>query len=582
MPFDGLVLHTVCQELREKAVGARIEKVYQPTPLELTLHIRHQGVNRRLFFSVHPQMARLHLGDVVRENPLVPPMFCQLLRKHLEGSKIVRVEQPGLERALTMTMESRDELGNPTDLQLIAELMGKHSNLILVRADGIIIDSIKHINALKSRYREVLPGVRYLPPPSQNKQDPYTLTLDKPMPINDSGMGIAKWLAQTVDGVSPLIAREIAARAGFDEQTPLATVNPAGLSQVADSCRKLVALGQTGHAYWYHGGQMQRSEISAVPLKHLVSGEGYEISLLPASEAVHRHYSLRETRQQYDQLQQRLTAVVDSALTKLRRKLSALAEDWETTQRADEFRLWGELLKTHPQQSMKAPEASVLNYYDPEMAMIGIPLDPKLSVAQNAQFYFKRYAKAKAGRKLVETQLAKAQEEADYLESVKAALETAGEMESLREVLGELTEQGYIEAPRASKQRKEVVRPPVGPKQLTIDGCTVLVGRNNQQNDELTMRMASQDDLWLHVKEIPGSHVVIRSANPPEQVLRRAAEIAAFYSQARSGSNVPVDYTQRRYVRKPRGARPGFVIYDHQRTVYVHPREPDESLVPGP
>lgn len=577
MPFDGLVLRAVCQELQDKTVGARVEKVYQSSALELTLHIRRQGVNRRLFFSVHPQMARVHLGDVVRENPLVPPMFCQLLRKHLEGARIVRVEQPGLERALTVVVESRDELGNPTELMLIAELMGKHSNLILVRNDGLIVDSIKHINALKSRYREVLPGVRYLPPPAQGKLDPFSLSADDLLPVAEPALGLARWLAQTIDGISPLIAREIVLRANLHEQTPMAAITPIELRRVVNSCRELVSLGQIGCAYWYHCEHGQRSEISAVPLEHLIDLDGDAASLLPASDAIHRHYSQREARLQVEQMQQRLSAIVASALTKIRRKLSALQEDWQTTQRADEFRLWGELLKTHPQQSIKANEASVVNYYDPEMSMLSIPLDPKLSVAQNAQSYFKRYAKAKAGQKLVEAQLAKAQEEANYLETVNVALDSATEMASLRQILSELTEQKYIEAPRSSKQRQESVQAPVGPKQLTIEGCTVLVGRNNQQNDELTMRMAGQDDLWLHAKDIPGAHVVIRSVNPPEQVLLRAAQIAAYYSQAKSGSNVPVDYTHRRHVRKPRGARPGFVIYDHQRTVYVHPQEPDEE-----
>ncbi len=578
MPFDGLVLRRICQEFQDKTVGARIEKVYQPTPLELTLHIRQQGVNRRLFFSVHPQMARVHLGDVVRENPLVPPMFCQLLRKHLEGSRVVGVEQPGLERALTVTVESRDELGNPSQLMLIAELMGKHSNLILVRSDGVIIDSIKHINALKSRFREVLPGVRYLTPPAQNKQDPCTLTADAIRPTDAATVGLAKWLAQTIDGISPLIAREIAIRAGLDEQTPIAAITAEELDRIAAACRELVALGQTGQLYWYDGGHTQRSEISAVPLQQF----DHVGSLLPASEAVFRHYSQREMEQQYEQLHQRLSAVVASALSKIRRKLSALQDDWETTQRADEFRLWGELLKTHPHQALKAPETAVVNYYDPEMAEMTVPLDPKLSVAQNAQVYFKRYAKAKAGQKLVEAHLVKAREEADYLETVISAVDNAGEMDSLRQVLVELTEQGYIEPPKVNKQRREAPRPTVGPKQINIDGYTILIGRNNQQNDDLTMRMAAQDDLWLHVKDAPGSHVVIRSANPPEQVLVRAAQIAAYYSQARSGSNVPVDYTQRRHVRKPRGARPGFVIYDHQHTVYVHPQGPEELLVSSP
>ncbi|MGE5654160.1 MAG: NFACT family protein, partial [Bacillota bacterium] len=455
----------------------------------------------------------------------------------------------------------------------------KHSNLVLVRADGVIVDSIKHINALKSRYREVLPGVRYLPPPSQNKQDPFHLTGDDLKPLADPGVGLGKWLAQTLDGVSPLIAREIAIGSGLDEQTPIERITPDQLGEIAAKCRRLVDLGQAGHAYWYYCKLDNRSEISAVPLAHLEHQEGYLGSLLPASDAVFRHFSLRETHLVFDQLQQRLSAVVDSALTKIRRKLSALREDWATTQRADEFRLWGELLKTHPQQAVKAAAVDVVNYYDSEMAMLTIALDPKLSVAQNAQAYFKRYAKAKAGQKLVEGQLAKAQEEANYLETVKAAIDTASEIEILKQILAELTEQGYIEAPRVSKQRKEIAPPPVGPKQLTIEGYTVLVGRNNQQNDELTMRMAASDDVWLHVKDIPGSHVVIRSDNPPEAVLLRAAQIAAYYSQARTSSNVPVDYTQRRHVRKPRGARPGFVIYDHQRTVYVHPRE-DDDLAP--
>lgn len=569
MPLDGLALHAVCQELNEKLCEARIDRIFQPHQLTLTIDLRQRGIVRKLLISAHPQYARLQLSQQKRSNPQVPPLFCQYLRKTLEGARIEKLVQPGYERLIEMHLLGRDELGNPAKYLMMIELMGKHSNIILTDESGRILEAIKHVGHSQSRVREVLPGLSYRTPPRQEKLPPEQW--QAPREENDIPEGdleILAWMGKRLDGLGPGTVRALLYQCKIPENLRARYLRLDDWMLLQASLFDLLQSRQEGKLYLH--GLSSAVEIGAFKLPGQPEGSWQD-----ASEALEAYFGHRENTQLLQQQRQRLYSIAHAAEEKGLRKKAALEDDLSSAQDCEHLRIWGELLKMAPEPSRRIPEIELVNYYDEHLAEVVIPLDHRLTISENAQSFFKRYSKYRIGEKLIADQLSQLQKELDYLATVILAIEQAVTLDDLKEITTEMTEQGYIAPERTRGKAKPKVNAAL-PLVLTIEGVEVLIGRNNRQNDELTWKLAHSDDTWLHAKDIPGSHLLIRSATPSNSLLTKAARLAAWYSKARESGLVPVDITLRRHIKKPKGAKPGYVIYGNQRTVYITPMSPDE------
>lgn len=560
MSFDGIMVRAITWELQKSLLSGRIAKVYQPSEWELVFHIRAKGQNHRLLLSAHPAYPRLHLTEKATENPLSPPMFCMLMRKHLEGGVIQSFSQIGLERILHLDVKTRDELGDEVIRRLVVEIMGRHSNLILLDPDSNkIIDGIRRVGIGVSRHRQVLPGAIYEPPPPQDKKDPLETDRESFLRTIQWNEGrLDKQLLHRYMGLGPQLAREIVHQGGIGSRERLWET----FSRMMDAIRN--------HRYAptiIHG---RKPAFAAFPLTHLEGKAESFDSISPCVETFFHGKAERDrVRQQNIDLIRRLKNALDKNETKLKK----LEEEYTSTEQADRFRMQGELITAHMHQIRRGDhQLQVINYYDPEAPKITIPLEPQLTPSENAQRYFKRYNKAKSARKWIREQQEKTQQESLYLESVLVQLENASpaEVEEIRE---ELTEQGFLKATPTRKHKRKPSRPQPA-SYRSSEGIPILVGRNNKQNDQLTHRLAAPTDTWLHTKDIPGSHVVIRGKHFGEETLKEAAMLAAYYSKARESSQVPVDYTLIKHVKKPSGSPPGFVIYEEQKTLFITPEEP--------
>lgn len=573
MSLDGIVTRALVHEL-QAAVGARISKIYQPTEHEIILHMRGQGVSRRLLMSAHPSMPRLHWTQSAWENPSEPPMFCMLLRKHCEGGVIEAVFQDGLERVVHFDIRHRDELGDLSLKRLTLEIMGRHSNLILMDpASGTIHDGIRHVTPAVSSYRVVLPGVAYVAPPPQHKQSP----LSAGKSVWDETVGaalaagadaadpqaVARLLVQTYAGISPLAAAEIVYRSA-GQSDRLWTVFREAMEAV---------LAHRYEPNWVEPAD-GRTAYSAIALTH-IQGEGRRFDSM--NECLETYYRDKADRDLVRQRTADLSRLLANESAKNAKKLVKLQETLAETEEADRYRKIGELLTAQLHLAQRGDsKAQIMDFYAEDQRPITVALDPSLSPAENAQRYFRKYNKLKNSKTVVEEQMAAARAEIAYLESVLQGLASASPAD-IEEIRDELAEQGYIRlrnAKRGAKKKKKET--PAVLKYTSSEGVPIYVGRNNTQNDYVTCRLGQSSDTWLHTKDIPGSHVLIRAGQYGDATLREAALLAAYYSKAKSSSNVPVDYTLIRHVRKPNGAKPGYVIYENQKTLFV---TPDEALI---
>lgn len=563
MSFDGVFTYAMVKELKEALEGGRITKIYQPFPHELVLYIRARGQNHKLLLSSHPSYARVHLTSETYDNPAEPPMFCMLLRKHLEGSIIESIRQVDFDRIIVIETKGRNEIGDVSVKQLMIEIMGRHSNMILIdKETNAIIDSIKHLSPAVNRYRTVLPGYKYIAPPSHEKLNPLFATEETVMKKLDFHAGkLADQLVAAFAGVSPLFAKEAVFRAGLANRTTLPKSFIALIEEVRNG-RFTPCIYTNGQKEWFY----------VLPLMHL-QAEAKTFRTL--SEMLDRFYFGKAERDRVKQQAHDLERFVVNEKAKNEKKLVKLKQTLEEAKQAEQYRLYGELLTANlyaVQRGMN--EIEVVNYYDENGATVVIPLDIQKTPSENAQSYFQKYQKAKNSLAIVQQQIERTKEEIVYFDTLLQQLETAAPKD-IEEIRDELMEQGYLRA-RATKQKKQKPRSIELERYVSSDGTEILVGKNNKQNDYLTNKLAGKDDIWLHTKDIPGSHVVIRSKQPSEQTIFEAANLAVYFSKARHSSSVPVDYTRIRYVKKPSGAKPGFVIYENQQTIYV---TPDEELV---
>ncbi|MEW9667557.1 NFACT family protein [Ammoniphilus sp. 3BR4] len=564
MAFDGLVTKAVVDECKQTIESGRISKIYQPNDTDIILQVRAGGENRRLLISASLTYPRVHLTNETFSNPVEPPMFCMLLRKHCEGAIIDRISQVGMERIIYLDMKVRDELGDWKTRRIIVEIMGRHSNIILLDVErNIILDGIHHVTPAMSTHRVVLPGRPYVAPPEQGKKNP--LDCEKNQFISSFDYNAGKLDKQIVDhftGISPLVAREIVHRAKLGDREELWNVFHDMMHHIREQ---------------QYDPQMVKKEnksfFSVVNLSHL---EGAKKEFASIHACLEAFFDRKAEQDAVKQKAHDLIRFVSNEREKNEKKIVKLEETRKEAQGAEQFKLCGELITAYMHELKKGDTvANVANYYDEDSAMLEIPLDPLKSPADNAQAYYKKYNKARNSLHVIEEQIHLAQKELEYFDGLVQQLSDAS-LDDIAEIREELVEEGYLRF-RGKKAKKKAEKPQVE-KYLSTDNIEILVGKNNKQNEYLTNRLAHPMETWLHTKDIPGSHVVIRAKEFPEQTLKEAASIAAFFSKARGSNQIPVDYTLIKHVRKPSGAKPGFVTYDHQKTIYV---SSDEELVRG-
>lgn len=574
MALDGIVTRSIVHEL-QTIVGGRINKIHQPSSSDIIMQLRSAGGNKRLLLSANPTYPRVHLTEESFPNPLEAPMFCMLLRKHCEGGIIEAIRQVGMERIIHIDVRQRDELGDVSVKRLIVELMGRHSNIILVDpATGAQLDGIHHVTPAISGYRVVMPGFSYTEPPQQNKLDPLHTSKENFFSAWQTAAepnGGTGWIVSAYSGLSPLIADEIGCRAYGGDRPPQGGGDPEKLWAAFDQLMEDVR----NHRYTPVTGDNEAGKpvFSAVRLT-LIRGEAKTYGSI--SECMEEYFGEKALRDTVKQKTSDLLRFLQNERNKNIKKLSNLEKDLGEAEDAERYRIWGELLLPSLHLIKKGDRtAELINYYDEEQKMERIPLDPLLTPSENAQRYFKKYNKFKNSLAVIDEQMQKTREEIVYLEELLQQLSYAS-LNDVDEIREELIQQGYLrDRAKKGKKKKKNDRPTLH-VYTSSEGFEICVGKNNLQNEYLTNRLAGPNDTWLHTKDIPGSHVVIRGSGFGDTTLNEAAQLAAYFSQARESSSVPVDCTLIRYVRKPSGAKPGFVIYDHQRTLFV---TPDDQLI---
>ncbi|MDP4082976.1 MAG: NFACT RNA binding domain-containing protein [Bacillota bacterium] len=564
MSFDGLFTKSMVDELKGSLKGGRINKVQQPYKNEVILTIRANGMNHKLLLSAHPSYARVQLTNEGYDNPSEPPMFCMLLRKHLEGYFLEDIYQVESDRIIIFEVKGRNEIGDISYKQLIVEIMGKHSNVVLVDKERqMILDSVKHVSFAVNTHRAILPGQPYIFPPEQKKENPFQATQDDILKKLDFNSG--KLNLQLVDqfaGVSPLFAKEVIYKSGLANRTTL----PYTFIQLI----KKIESGSISPTIMISFG---KESFYLFPLEH-IKGETKTFPSL--SLMLDRYYFGKAERDRVKQQSIDIERFIINEKEKNEKKIEKLKDTLVDAEKAEELKRYGELLTANlflGKRGMK--EIEVINYYDELGGTVLIPLDPKKSPSENAQKYFSKYQKAKNAVSIVHEQIEKALEEVKYFDTLLQQVQTASPKD-IEEIREELVEGGYIRERQKRNGKKIHNAKPVLDHYVSSTGIEIIAGKNNKQNDYLTNKLAARDEIWFHTKDIPGSHVLIRSKEPDEETILEAAKLAAYFSKARNSSSVPVDFTKVRFVKKPSGAKPGFVIYENQQTVYV---TPDEEIV---
>lgn len=571
MAFDAYFLSAVLQELRQTALGARVEKIHQPARDTVVLLLRCATGRQRLLIAANPTAPRLHLTGANPENPEQPPMFCMLLRKHLSGGRLVSVEQPPMERLARLTFSCTDEMGDQVERVLVAELMGRTTNIYLLNAEGRILDCLRRVGLDDSAKRQALPGLYYQnpepvtkrPPEGMSQADFYDL-LRRP-----GADRLADRLMDALGGLSPLVCREAAlfALGDVDARLENADLN-ACAGKLADYFEK--HLGDS-RPYLLEAPDGTPKAYAFVPMYQY--GGRYPCRELESFGALlDRYYTLRDRRDVMRQKAQSVRKTVQNLRDRTLRKLALQEKELTTARDREHLRQMGDIVTANLHAITKGQTVLVAeNFYDPDMKPIEISLSPLLSPQQNAAKYYKDYAKAKNAERELTHQLTLGRDEAMYLSSVLEELDRAESEGELEEIRQELAAGGYVRREPGQRRMKQAASKPM--RFVSTDGYPIYVGRNNRQNDELTTKLAQKNDLWLHVQKQSGSHVIVpwSGVQPPDDTITQAAQLAAWFSQARQGQNVAVDVTPVRYVKKPGGAKPGMVVYTTYRTVYVTP-----------
>lgn len=578
MALDGILVNALVREFDEKFKGLRIDKIYQPEHDELLLMLHGKNGSYKLYLSANASIPRVCISEEAKGSQNTPPVFCMLLRKHLANGKIASVTQPDFERVIKFEVEGYNEFGDLTVKTLIIEIMGRHSNIILTDENGKILDSIKRVDFSVSSVRQILPGLTYQNPPSQGKKNPIACGVSDFLEALESSEKKAdKCILDAFSGVSPLIAREIVYRGIGYSDIFAGEMTTSQKLDVGTEGYKLFKDVEEGNFY---PNYLINSETKKYVDFSVVNITQYEnmaetIECESAGKLVYEYYKERGRKERAQRRNAELLKVVTNNIERQAKKIERQMLELSDTEKKELWKISGELITANIYRINQGDKKVFLeNYYEEGSPQIEISLDTSITPAQNAQRYFKKYSKAKTAEEELTKQIKLAKEELFYLESVEEEIEKAQTPEALSEIAEELKEQGYIKRQEKGKPKKQKQAMPEERK--TSDGFTVFIGKNNKQNDFLTCKMAHGNDLWFHTKDIHGSHVVMRFENDREftdSSIVEAAQFAAFYSKAKNSDNVPVDYTKIKFVKKPTGAKPGYVIYTNNKTVYVTPKE---------
>ena len=568
MAFDAFFLGAVLQEIREKCLGARVEKIHQPSRDTLLMLLKCSGSREKLLIAANPANPRLHLTAESPENPAEPPMFCMLLRKHLSGARLADVEQPPMERLAVFTFDCISELGDPVQKKLIAELMGRTCNLYLTGPDGRIIDCLRRIGMDEHIKRPALPGLYYQEPEAVGKKDPRGLSAeDYERLLAAPGADLlCDRLMDTLGGLSPLVCREAALYAAGDTQ---ARLEGSSLSPIAGKLAEFFTRNLGEPAPWYSpdkdGSPRQYAFCPINQYGPCFKAESF-------GQLLDRCYTLRDRKDAMRQKSQAVRKTVSSLLSRTVRKMAVQEKELAATYDRERLRRLGDIVTANLHRITRGQTVLFAeDFYDEAMPVIEIPLSPMLSPQQNAAKFYKDYTRMKNAEKELTRQLAMGQEEVTYLRSVLEELERAQTDAELEEIRRELQDGGYLRRDTGKKKMKQAKLPAL--RFVSTDGYPIYVGRNNRQNEELTFRLARKDDLWLHAQKVHGSHVIIScgGTTPPDDTVTQAAQLAAYYAETGAGQNIPVDVTPVKQVKKTPGAKPGMVIYHTYRTVIVNP-----------
>ncbi len=575
MALDAVAIRAVAEEL-QVLVGGRVDKVHQPERDEILITVRTYDTSYKLLVSASANHPRMHLTEHPKKNPKTAPLFCMLLRKHLASGRIKAIEQIGFERIIRVVIESYDELGDYTEKTLYVEIMGRHSNIILVNNEGRVIDSIKRVDMSVSTVRQILPGGVYELPPTQDK---VTL-IDRDTDSDLSFLGtqrVDKCIMSQISGISPLTAREVVYSVfgttdvlANEVNTNRCAMLKLELGRIKDKTLNgdfspcMIEDTQTGKLV----------EFSAIPIKQYETlGDVKEYSSM--SELLDEFYYKKDVSERMRQKTADLIKLLNNHAERIAKKMGILEATLKDAEKMDTYRQYGDLITANIYMIGEGEKGvEVQNYFDEAMGTVRINLDPSLSPSQNAQRYYKKYNKSKTAVVEAQKQLKHSKDELEYIQSTLAMVETADRIEDISAIRKELSQEGYIKK-NANAQRKLKAEASKPMHFVSSDGFDIYVGRNNTQNDYLTLKLANSSDLWFHTKDIHGSHTVIKlgiDKDVPKNTILEAAALAAYYSKARESSQVPVDFTEIKNVKKPNGAKPGMVIYEHYNTVYVTPR----------
>lgn len=584
MAFDGIVVNSLARELKEILNGSKIDKVYQPERDEICLKVRSREGNKKLVISASASNPRVYLADKYeKNNPKKAPVFCMTLRKHIQNGVIVGIEQVGFERIIKISVESYDELKEKTIKNLYVEIMGKHSNIILVMENqNKILDSIKRVPISISRVRQILPGNEYELPPEQDKMNPLNkINADELLERIKSGKGqVFKSIYTNILGISPLVAKDVCLRVGIDKSKDVEEISLEDSKKIADEINRIfddLAKDKIYPNVVIDEKKDKIIEFSSIRLKQYE--DLTEVRKDTISQAIEDYYLIKDKKERINQKSSNMKKNISLKLERINHKLEKQAKELKDSEKADEYKVKGELLTAFIYMIKPGMESIKLaNFYD-NNEEIEIKLKAHFSPSENAQKYFKKYNKLKNATEELTKQIAINEEEAQYLENTLLSIENCENEKELKEIKEELMREGYI---KTYKMPKKNNKPGTNiMKYISSNGNLIMVGKNNKQNDYLTLRLADNEDLWFHTKDIPGSHVLLKVGGKKfdEKEILEAATLAAYYSKAKMSENVPVDYTTKRNVRKPSGAKPGLVIYEKNKTVYVTPSDEEKAKI---
>ncbi|MBQ8636982.1 MAG: NFACT family protein [Clostridia bacterium] len=581
MALDSIAVSALIKELNISLTDGRIDKIHQPERDELTVSVRTYTDSYKLVISASPSNARIHFTNASRENPKTAPMFCMLLRKHIQGGKIISISQPDYERIIDITVQTRNELGDIVLRHLMVELTGRNSNIILTDENSKIIEAARHVDFTQSSVRQILPGLSYFAPPPQEKIPFLDSSREFNISFDDVTQSAQSALMGQISGISPIFAREIVYLATSRTDTMSSSLTDTSKKRILDLLNQyrlkaingdfspvIITEKETGRIIDFSAFDISQYE-NACEIK----------SFERISDSIESFYNTRASKERLKQRSADLLKLVTSNLERLSKKLIIQQKTLKDAENKDKYRRFGDLITSSIymiQQGMT--EVSVSDYFEPDLPTVIIPLSPQLTPAENAQKYYKKYTKAKNAETEVMKQLESTLTEKEYLESTLSFVENCTTLSDINAIRAELAEQGYIKS-RTQNRRKQKEPNSLPYHFISSDGFDIYVGKNNLQNDVLTLKFANSQDIWFHTKKIHGSHTVIKlgvDKDVPKTTLTEAAQLAAYYSKGRDSGQVPVDYTAVKNVKKPNGAKPGMVIYDNYNTIYTTPKSPEE------